>query len=75
MILVDHFSLSYAVKMIDLSTIEIYDDPYNRDQGLITGVKNLIKFIKGLDSNNWIGLSSISHTNLLNEITGAEPSL
>lgn len=31
LILVDHFSLSYAVKVIDLSTIEIYDDPNNRD--------------------------------------------
>jgi|APCry1669190770_1035315.scaffolds.fasta_scaffold109015_1 hypothetical protein len=27
LILVDHFSKSYAVKMIDLSSIKIFDDP------------------------------------------------
>ena len=38
LILCDHFSRSYTVKMIDLSTIEVYEDPYQRDHGLITGV-------------------------------------
>jgi hypothetical protein len=42
LILVDHFARSYAVKMIDLSTITIYQDPKARDEGLIKGVTTLI---------------------------------
>ena len=45
MILADHFTKSYAVKMIDLSTIDIYEDATQRDEGLIHGVANLIKYI------------------------------
>ena len=48
LILVDHFSCSYAVKMIDLSTISVYNDPTKRDTGLILGVTNLIRFIENL---------------------------
>jgi len=48
LILVDHFSQQYCVKMIDLSTIDIYSDPTQRDEGLITGVRNLVQFISGL---------------------------
>jgi len=48
LILVDHFSSSYCVKMIDLSTIELYEDPTYRDHGLIFGVSNLIDFVKRL---------------------------
>lgn len=44
LILVDHFSQSYGVKMIDLSTIKIYDDPFQKDDGLINGVHNFIEF-------------------------------
>jgi hypothetical protein len=49
LILVDHFSKSYAVKMIDLSSIQIYEDRGMRDHGLITGVKNLVSFIEALN--------------------------
>jgi hypothetical protein len=42
---VDHFAKSYMLKIIDLSTITIYDDPSQRDLGLIKGVNNLINFI------------------------------
>lgn len=48
LILVDHFSRSYTVKMIDLSTITIYNDPNARDEGLIKGVTTLIQFISKL---------------------------
>jgi hypothetical protein len=48
LILVDHFSQSYGVKMIDLSTIKIYDDPFQKDDGLIKGVHNLIEFLRAL---------------------------
>ena len=44
LILVDHFSQSYGVKMIDLSTIKIYDDPFQKYDGLIKGVHNFIEF-------------------------------
>ena len=46
LIIVDHFTKSYAVKMIDLSTIRIYDECFERDDGLITGLKNLITFMR-----------------------------
>ena len=45
LIIVDHFTRSYCVKMIDLSTIRIYDTAEERDEGLIVGVRNLIRFI------------------------------
>jgi len=48
LILVDHFSESYCVKMIDLSSIKIYQDPCERDVGLIKGVANLIYLIERL---------------------------
>ena len=46
LIIVDHFARNYCIKMIDLSTIKVYEDKNQRDHGLILGVKNLIKFIK-----------------------------
>lgn len=48
LILLDHFSQSYAVKMIDLSTIEFYSNPTQRDTGLIFGIRNLIQFVSNL---------------------------
>lgn len=48
LILADHFARSYTMKMIDLSTIEVYADPNQRDEGLILGLTNLVQFIKAL---------------------------
>jgi hypothetical protein len=42
LILIDHFSRSYALKMIDLSTIRLYQDNQQRDEGLLKGVRTLI---------------------------------
>ena len=49
LILIDHFSRSYALKMIDLSTIRLYDDIKQRDEGLLKGVRTLIQFVSSLD--------------------------
>jgi hypothetical protein len=49
LLILDHFSRSYAVKMIDLSSLRIYSERQQRDEGLIFGVKNLISFIENLE--------------------------
>ena len=48
LIIVDHFTRQYFVKMIDLSTIRVYDNAEERDEGLIVGVRKLINFIQFL---------------------------